>query len=51
MNLPARSPALRTYPPVVQHTWSTNYVPPRTQHLSVWTQNIRTYLARFPTRE
>jgi len=44
MNLPARGPAstnlligsptLRTYPPVLQHTWSTSYVPPRTQHLS-----------------
>ena len=33
-NLPARSPTLRTYSPVVQHTWSTGYVPPHTQHLS-----------------
>jgi len=29
-NLPARSLTLRTCPPVVQHTWSTSYVPPRT---------------------
>jgi len=33
MNLPARSPALRTCPPVVQHMWSTSYVPPRTRRL------------------
>jgi len=33
-NLPARSPTLRTCPPIVQHTWSTSYVPPRKQHLS-----------------
>jgi len=33
-NIPVRSPTLRTCPPVVQHMWSTNYVPPRTQHLS-----------------
>jgi len=34
-NLPARSPTLRTCPPVVQHMWSTSYVHPRTQHLSI----------------
>jgi len=34
-NLPARSPTLQTYPPVVQHMWSTSYVPPRMQHLSI----------------
>ena len=33
MNLPARSPTLRTCPPVVQHMWSTSLVPPRTWHL------------------
>ena len=33
-NLPARSPTLWTCPPIVQHMWSTSYVPPRTQHLS-----------------
>jgi len=33
-NLSARSPTLRTYPPVVQHTWSISYVPPRKQYLS-----------------
>ena len=33
-NLVALSPALWTCPPVVQHTWSTSYVPPRTQHPS-----------------
>jgi len=33
-NLRACSPNLRTYPPIVQHMWSTSYVPPRTQHLS-----------------
>jgi len=33
-NLPTRSPTLRTYQPVVQPTWFTSYVPPRTQHLS-----------------
>jgi len=33
-NLSARSPTLQTCSPVVQHTWSTSYVPPRTQHLS-----------------
>jgi len=33
-NLPICSPTLRTYPPVVQHMWSTRYVPPRTQHLT-----------------
>ena len=33
-NLPARSPNLRTCLPVVQHMWSTSYVPPCTQHLS-----------------
>ena len=32
-NLPARSPTLRTSPSVVQHTWSTNYDSPRSQHL------------------
>jgi len=31
---PARTPALRTYPPVVQHMLSTSYVSLRTQHLS-----------------
>jgi len=33
-NLPARSHTLQICPPVVQHMWSTSYVPPRTQHLS-----------------
>jgi len=50
-NLPARSPTLRTYPSVVQHTWSTSYVPPRTQHLSSVSQTIRTYLAHILTQE
>jgi len=31
---PARSPTLWTYPPVVQHMWSTSHVPPCMQHLS-----------------
>ena len=34
-NLLARTPTLRTYPPIVQHMRSTSYVPPRTQHLSI----------------
>jgi len=50
-NLPAHSPTLRTCPPVVQHLWSTSYVPPRTQHLSIVSTNIWTYLARIPTGE
>jgi len=29
-NLPTRNPTLRICPPVVQHTWSTSYVPSHT---------------------
>ena len=33
-NLPTRSPTLRTCPSVLQHRWSTSYVPSHTLHLS-----------------
>jgi len=49
-NLSARSPTLRTCPPVVQHMWSTSYVPPRTQHLSTMSTEHTSLPRSYPHR-
>jgi len=50
-NLRARSPTLRTFLPVVQHTWSNNQEPPRSQQpLSVSMEHTN-LTARIFTRE
>jgi len=49
-NLLARSPTLRTYPPVVQHMWSSSYVPPRTQHLSTMSTEHTNLPRSYPHR-
>jgi len=50
-NLPARSPTLRTSPPVVQHTWSNKYEPPRSQQPSSLSTEHTNLLARILTRD
>ena len=45
-NLPTRSPTIRTSPPIVQHTWSNRYEPPRSQQPS----SVNTEHTNFPAR-
>jgi len=49
-NLLACSPTLRTCPPVVQHMWSTSYVPARTQHLSTVSTDHTNLPRSYPHR-
>jgi len=49
-NLPARSHTLQTYAPVVQHMWSSSYVPPRTQHLSTMSTEHTNLPRSYPHR-
>jgi len=50
-NLPAHSLTPQNFLPVVQHTWSTSYELPRSQHLLSVSMEHTNLLARIPTRE